>query len=80
MPNEDQTTIDKRYKYLHSIQKKYKKTGRKGHSQLLDRMEEVTGLHCTSLIRLMNGSIVRKLHRKQRDKTYGARRGIASRS
>ncbi len=71
MPNEDKMTIDERYKYLRIMQKKYRKAKRKERSQLLDRMEEVTGLHRKSVIRHMNGSIVRKPRDKQRGETYG---------
>jgi len=71
MLNEDKMTIDERYKYLRIMQKKYSEAKHNERSQLLDRMEEVTGLHRKSLIRLLHGTIARQPRRKQRGKTYG---------
>lgn len=63
MPTEDKMTIDKRYKYLRRMQKRYKKAGRKERQELLDEMETVTDQHCKSLIRLMQGKIERRRRR-----------------
>jgi hypothetical protein len=38
---------------------------------LLDEMHEVTHLHRKSLIRLLNGPLVRKGRRRERGPTYG---------
>ncbi len=64
MPNEDKMTIGEEYKYLRIVQKKYREATRTERGQLLDRMEETTGLHRKSLIRLMHDNTVRKLRRK----------------
>jgi hypothetical protein len=71
MSNDDEMTIDERRKYLSKMQKRYRKASEKERSMLLDEMQEVTGLHRKSLIRLINGDLVRKPRSKQRGRTYG---------
>jgi hypothetical protein len=71
MSNEDQMSVDERYKYLRKLQKRYQKAKRKERSKLLDEMEEVTNLHRKSIIRLMGETIERKPRKKQRGKVYG---------
>ena len=71
MSIEDKMTIDERRKYLRKMQERYLQAGRKERGQLLDEMEIVTGLHRKSLIRLMNGNLVRQPRRQQRSRTYG---------
>ena len=44
MPNNDEMTIDERYKYLRIRQKTYGKAGRLERTGMLDEMEQVTGL------------------------------------
>ena len=39
---------------------------------MLDQMEQTTGLNRKTLIRLMNGKVIRKPRSRQRSKTYGA--------
>lgn len=70
MPTEDQMNIEERYKYLRLMKKRYTKAGRKEKTRLLDEMEEITGLHRKSLIRL-NSALSRKSRSKERGKTYG---------
>ena len=41
--------------------------------QLLDEMQEVTGKHRKSLIRLINGELARKKRKRERGCTYGAK-------
>jgi hypothetical protein len=73
MPDEEQMTIDERYKYLRIKQKRYVRASRKARSQMLDEMELVTGLDRKTLIRHMRRKkIVRRTRRKQRGKGYGA--------
>ena len=67
----DPMTVDERRKYLRKMQKRYEMASRKVRSRLLDEMEEISGLHRKSLIRLMNRNLIRKSRRKQRGKTYG---------
>ena len=71
MPSEERMSIDERYKYLRLRQKVYADGNRRERSRLLDEMEQVTGLSRKTLIRHMNGKIVRQPRRKQRGKTYG---------
>jgi len=67
----DQMTINERRKYLHKMQKRYKKASEKDRSKLLDEMQEITGLHRKSLLRLINRDLSRKPRRRQRGRTYG---------
>jgi len=53
------------------MKKRYLKASKLERGRLLDEMEEVTCLHRKSLIRLMSGSLERKVRRKQRGRTYG---------
>ena len=73
MPNEEQMTIDERYKYLRIKQKRYGKASRSERSQMLDEMQQVTELGRKTLIRHMHRKkIVRRPRRNQRGKAYGA--------
>ena len=82
--NEERMTIQERYKYLRMMQKRYHEAGRKERGELLAEMETITHLHRKSLIRLMNGLVVRKRREKQRGQEYGFEMdqalGIISRS
>jgi hypothetical protein len=71
MTTEDRMTIDERYKYLRKMKARYVRGGRKERKQLLDEMEQVTGLHRKSLIRLMSSPLERTPRTRQRGKTYG---------
>jgi len=70
MSTEDKMTIEERYKYLRLMKKRYVNTSRKEKGQLLDEMEEVTGLHRKSLVRLINSPLKRKARSKERGRTY----------
>lgn len=72
MSEEEKMTVDERRKYLRMVKKRYKKANKTKRSQLLDEMEEITGLHRKSLIRLMAGNLKRKLRRRHRGRQYGA--------
>ena len=72
MSNEEEMTIDERYKYLRKVQKRYRQAKRSEQSQLLTEMEAVTGLHRKSLVRLMKGNLKRQVRRKERGRVYGA--------
>jgi IS30 family transposase len=54
------------------MQTRYHKANRGERSQLLGEMEQVTGLHRKSLIRLLGGDLKRRPRRRQRGSTYGA--------
>ena len=71
MSTQEQMSIDERYKYLRLMQSRYLKAERATRSALLDEMEQVTGLHRKSLIRLLGGDLTRQPRRKQRSRTYG---------
>jgi len=71
MSTEDKMNIDERRKYLRMMKKRYVQAKKKERRRLLDEMAAVTELHRKSLIRLMNGSLERKLRSKQRGRTYG---------
>lgn len=71
MTTEDRMTLDERLKYLRAMKKRYVEASRADKGRLLDEMEAVTGMHRKSLIRRMNGSLVRKPRCKQRGETYG---------
>ena len=71
MATKERMTIEERYKYLRLVQERYWAADKQGRSRLLSEMEEVTGLHRKSLIRLMRGRLERKRRRRQRGRTYG---------
>lgn len=73
MTGEDRMTVDERRRYLKRMHGRYWAQDRKGRSQLLDEMEEFTGMHRKSLIRLLRAdSLARKPRRSKRRATYGA--------
>lgn len=53
MPEDEQMTIDERYKYLRMCQTRYRMLDRVGRSRLLNEMEDITGLDRKTLIRHM---------------------------
>ncbi len=72
MAETDTMNIDERRKYLHKMRIRYWQAKKKNErSHLLDEMQEVTGLHRKSLLRLICGDLARKPRRKQRGKSYG---------
>jgi hypothetical protein len=71
MSNDDEMTIDERYKYLRKMQKRYQKAREKERSKLLDEMQEITGYHRKSLLRLIHGKISREPRQRQRGRSYG---------
>jgi len=60
MPDRGEMTIAERHKYLQIQRGRYLAASRKGRSELLNEMQEVTGLHRKTLIRLMNHAMVRR--------------------
>ncbi len=71
MSNDDEMTIDERYKYLRKMQKRYSEASRKERSKLLDEMQTITKLRRKSLVRLINSDLTRRKRTKQRGRTYG---------
>lgn len=72
MPTEDQMTVNERRKYLKLMKSRYQKASRSQQSDLLTEMEQVTGLHRKSLLRLLHAQTLERKKRKQgRGRTYG---------
>jgi hypothetical protein len=71
MADDEKMSIDERYKYLRTMQKRYKQSDQEGKKQLLDEMEAVTQQHRKSLIRLMGSPLERQARKRQRGRTYG---------
>jgi transposase InsO family protein len=72
MPNEDRMTIDEKRKYLGRMKGRYKSGDRNERGRLLSEIEQVTGMHRKSVIRLLNApDLSRKARRKQRGRKYG---------
>ncbi len=72
MPTEDQMTVTERRKYLKLMKPRYQKATRAQQSELLTEMEQVTGLHRKSLLRLLHApSLERKKRSRGRGRTYG---------
>jgi hypothetical protein len=66
MPDDDKMSIDERRKYLRLVARRYAKAKRVERSQLLTEMEEVTGLHRKSLLRLMHLPSLERAPKKYR--------------
>ncbi len=73
MPDDDKMSIDERRKYLRLVARRYAKAERAVRSHLLTEMEEVTGLHRKSLLRLMHLPSLERAPKKPRPrrKLYG---------
>ncbi len=72
MPTEEHMTVNERRKYLKLMKSRYQKAKRAERSCLLSEMEEVTGLHRKSLLRLLHASSLnRKKRTTPRKRTYG---------
>ncbi len=64
-------TIDERRKYLRKMQKRYRQAKREAKSKLLAEIQEVSGLHRKSLVRLMASGLERRPRQRQRGRSYG---------
>jgi hypothetical protein len=72
MPIEDQMTVNERRKYVKLMKPLYQQAKRPERSRLLGEMQEVTGLHRKSLLRLLHAkSLARKKRTTPRKRTYG---------
>lgn len=72
MPTEDEMTVSERRKYLKRMKPLYIKAERTEQSRMLTEMEQVTGLHRKSLLRLSHApTLERKKREKGRGRTYG---------
>lgn len=71
-PIEEPMTVNERRKYLQQRKRVYQPANRAERSRLLTEMEQVTGLHRKSLLRLLHaGSLSRKKRTTPRKRTYG---------
>jgi len=74
MPEDEQMTIDERYKDLRMRQTRYRMLDRVGRSRLLNEVEDITGLNRKTLIRhLRRRKMERRKRGRQRGGAYGAR-------
>jgi hypothetical protein len=64
-------TIQMRFEYLKLMQERYRRCGKAARGELLDEMQEMTGLHRKTLIRRMASDMRRRPRRKQRGRRYG---------
>jgi len=71
MTAEEKMNKDEQYKYLRMMRRRYRNADRKTKGKLLDEMQSVLGMRRKSLIRLMNGSLIRKKRKRERGRTYG---------
>jgi len=72
MQAEKPMTVNERRKYLKLMRPRYQAADRKGQGVLLTEMEQVTGLHRKSLLRLLHApSLERTKRSKQRQCSYG---------
>lgn len=72
MPTEDEMTVSERRKYLKRMKPLYSKADRSEQGRMLSDMEQVTGLHRKSLLRLLHApTLERKKREKARGRTYG---------
>jgi len=72
MPTEEQMTVNERRKYLKLMKPLYQQAKRGERSRLLSQMQEVTGLHRKSVLRLLHASsLARKKRTTPRKRTYG---------
>ncbi len=74
MPTEDEMTVTERRKSLKKMKPLYSRAERHEQSRLLTEMEQVTGLHRKSLLRLLHAPT---LERKKREKGRGCTYGLA---
>ena len=71
MSEKDEMTIDERRKYLYKMWGQYRGSSKAEKGVMLDQMEQLTGMHRKSIIRIINGRLSRKKRTTQRGPTYG---------
>lgn len=71
MSEKDEMTIDERRKYLYKMWGQYRGSSKAEKGVMLDQMEQLTGMHRKSIIRIINGRLSRKKRTNQRGPTYG---------
>ncbi len=71
MSEEEPMNINERRKYIHKMWGRYREAGKGEKGKLLNEIEQVTGMHRKSIIRLLNGRLSRKKRDRQRGRVYG---------
>lgn len=72
MQTEDEMTVNERRKYLKRMKPLYEKASKEEKGDLLNQMQEVTGLHRKSVLRLLHAkTLQRQPRQKQRESSYG---------
>lgn len=71
MSTEKIMNINERRKYLSIEKKRYDSASRAERSHLLGDMEEITGLHRKSILRLFQDGLERHPRQRQRGRVYG---------
>src|ERR1700721_1573862 len=72
MQTEDEMIVNERRKYLKRMKPLYLKASKAEKGDLLNQMQEVTGLHRKSLLRLLHAkTLQRQPRQKQRERSYG---------
>jgi len=66
MSENDDMTIDERRKYIHNMWGRYRDSSKVEKSLMPDQMEQITGMHRKSIIRINNGYLSRKKWSNQR--------------
>lgn len=66
MPTEDRMTVKERRKYLRAMSMRYVQADRSGRGVQLTEMEEVTGLHRRSLVRLLKARSLERAPQRPR--------------
>ncbi len=71
MSEEEPMNINERRKYIHKMWGRYREAGKGEKGKLLNEIEQVTGMHRKSIIRLLNGRLSRKKRDRQRGRVSG---------
>lgn len=72
MGAEETMSVDERRKYLRLMYRRYEQADRGERGRLLDEMEQVTGMHRKSLLRLLGAGLERRPRTRQRSASYEA--------
>jgi len=73
MPDSEAMTIDEKRKCIKRMQQRYLVAGREVQGRLLDDLEQLTGLHRKSLVRLLRSTdLARRPRARQRGREYGS--------
>jgi len=71
MSETEPMNVNERRKYIHKMWKRYREGNKQEKGYLLNEIEAVTGLHRKSIVRTINGRLLRKKRSKERGREYG---------